>query len=148
MAYKTAKGVRQDDGTYIYSCAGCSGTWNPKCNYCKGRDMDAMIEAFTVARGQQYYSLWKAILTVIGKAICDEIRDIEQETGKITPADLVYLCIKFRLPPNRFKPMVEWLEENRIIPTGTYDDMKERGFKPTLAWPKVAAGHPRLQGVQ
>ena len=35
-------------------------------------------------------------------------------------ADMLHMLMEFQFPPNRFKPLVEWLEEYRFLPTGTY----------------------------
>jgi hypothetical protein len=143
--YITAKGQRQDDGSYVYTCGACNGTNNPQCSYCYGLDMDKMLEAFAVARGQQYYSLLKAILSVVGKDIYESALELRMEEYKFRVADLIYLCIKFNFPKNRVKPLVEWLEETGAARAGLYSRIQAGGFKPMKAWDIVLSTHPRLK---
>lgn len=50
--------------------------------------------------------------------------------GPITPADVLALCYRFRVS---FIAMVIRLEELHLLPGGTWDTLRERGFKPDAA---------------
>lgn len=50
--------------------------------------------------------------------------------GPITPADVLALCYRYRVS---FIAMVLRLEELRLLPSGTWDRLRESGFKPDTA---------------
>ena len=143
VGYTVAKGIRCENGQYLYSCGACEFR-DSECPYCYGKDLNRCLEAFGSARGQRYYSLLKTILHIQGQSIVQEAQSCIDEYGTLRVMDLVYLSIRFRFGRNRVRPLAEWLEENRIIPTGAYDRMKERGFKPSSVWARVMEVHPRL----
>ncbi len=126
------KGQTLDDGTYIYTCGTCNGkgvSTGNECPYCYGLDTVKILEAMRVgARGQRYYALLKAFLSVKGKAIVDSHKEVKQsQDGKFFVIDIGYLVILHGL---NYKALVEWLEETRCVPSGTYRHLSEmRGFK-------------------
>lgn len=76
----------------------------------------------TGLRGAAYYARLREILADCGQLLADEAKEIDQ----ITPLDIGVLAIKYGL---NFKATCEWLEESRVIPTGTYDRLIKRGIK-------------------
>jgi hypothetical protein len=134
-----SKGIIKADHSYQYTCGNCNGTgWNSSskgehliCMHCYGLDYDQLIEAFRMARGKRYYGLLKAILHLKGKAICDRALEMQANhpEEKLLVHNLVELMIEFQFPVNRFKALVEWLEETRIVPPGLYEYLKDNGFK-------------------
>jgi hypothetical protein len=131
-----AKGVWNPETGYEYTCGKCHGTgdWHGYlCDHCYGvlqpdAQWNAIMSAFKTAKGERYYALWKAALSLRGKEIVDAVLEIKAERGKVTIADIFHLMVKFDWPRMRAKPFFEWLEETTMLPTGTYDNMKERGF--------------------
>lgn len=122
-----ARGIRQPDNRYLYTCLRCSGMGYKRdvlCTDCYDLDYDVLIEHFATARGTRYYALLKAILSLKGQAIAD--RALEINEGNIRRQDLFHLLVEFNFPRNRFKPLVEWLEECKIIPAGTYDEYEHQ----------------------
>lgn len=116
-----AQGKTLEDGTYIWTCNKCED--NPNCDWCYGLDTTRIIEEMTKgARGQRYYALLKAFLSVKGKAITDEGKRIYAERGGLNTVDMGYISLKFGL---NFKATVEWLEETRVMRTGNvYEKVK------------------------
>jgi hypothetical protein len=129
---EVAKGQWDKDRGYLYTCGNCNGRGQVRgevCDHCYALDYDALMYAFRVARGSRYYALLKAILSIKGKEIYDTARQIKANTDKIVIADLFALLVQFQFPPNRMKPLVEWLEETQVCPSGAYERLKERGLK-------------------
>ena len=129
---EVAKGRWDKYKGYLYTCGKCNGTGrngDAVCDHCYALDYAALMEAFRYARGSRYYALLKAILSIKGKEIYDTARQVKADTNKIVIADLFKLLVQFQFPPNRMKPLVEWLEETQVIPSGAYKRLKERGLK-------------------
>jgi hypothetical protein len=133
-----AKGKTSPDGTYLYTCGNCDGAGQlmdsktgaySDCTHCYNLDYDKLVEAFRLARGQRYYAILKAILSIKGKAIVESAKRRKNAEGKITVADLLHIQMEFQFPANRFKPLVEWLEETQTIPSGVYDRIHRGKFK-------------------
>jgi hypothetical protein len=126
---KAAKGETLSDGTYVYKCGKCNGfgmVHGHACDWCYGLDIPRIVDEMKKgARGQRYYSLLKAFLSVNGKAMVDECHRIAQEQQKVTPVDIGYLSLKFGL---NFKATWEWLEETRCLRT-TYHLFTDSGHK-------------------
>lgn len=129
-----AKGQIQPDYAYQYTCGHCSGvgfllSTGKICPHCYNLDLPRLLEAFQTARGSRYYALLKAILSIQGKAICDRYLEIYAERGNHwIVIDYGRLVLEFGWG-KRMKPLAEWLEECRLIPTGTYEKIRERGPK-------------------
>lgn len=128
-----AKGKTLKDGTYIYTCGKCHGAGFfgvEPCPHCYNLDYKVLMQHFETARGERYYALLKAILSIKGKAMVDRVATVrsKSESGKISLADLLHIFMEFEFPINRFKPFAEWLEEARAIPTGTYQRIKDSRF--------------------
>lgn len=125
------KGQTLDDGTYIYTCGTCNGrgvSGGTDCPYCYGLDTAKILDAMKQgARGQRYYSLLKAYLSVQGKPIVDSFWKIKREQGSVKVIDIAHLVNVYGL---NFKALAEWLEETRCIPSGMYRHISEsKGFK-------------------
>jgi hypothetical protein len=125
------KGQTFGDGTYIYTCGTCNGrgvSGGVDCPYCYGLDTVKIIEAMGKgARGQRYYALLKAYLSVQGKPIVDTFKEIWQAQGAFYVIDIAHLVNRYGL---NFKALTEWLEETGCIPSGMYERIKEApGFK-------------------
>lgn len=121
---QVAKGQIQADNSYKYTCGTCNGRGflldsrrgDELCVHCYNGDYVRITEELKTARGQRYYGLLKSALKVSGKAIADKALALKAEHGKITPILLAYLSHHFQL---NFKALGEWLEECRIIHTGS-----------------------------
>lgn len=133
-----AKGQIQADNSYKYTCGNCNGAGQfidsktgqyEDCTHCYNLDYDKLIEAFRLARGERYYAILKAILSIKGKAIVDSANARRGENGKLSLAALLHVLMEFQFPHNRFKPLVEWLEETRTIQAGAYDRIHRGKFK-------------------
>lgn len=81
-------------------------------------------------RGVAYYDELRSVLAEIGPQLKADAETAKKERGKITPADLCRWALKYTL---NVKATTEALEDMRILPTGTYDRMRDCGFKPMAA---------------
>jgi len=129
-----AKGQRQTDGSYIYTCGNCDGVGffsDKACPHCYNLNYDELLIQFKTARGERYYAILKAILSIKGKAIVDRAEEYKSKhsNGKMSVADCFHLLMDFKFPLNRFKPLVEWLEETRTIKTGSFRRIQQGGHK-------------------
>jgi len=140
LVMAVAKGQIQSDNSYQYTCGNCKGIGHfmdsktgeyEDCTHCYNLDYDKLLEAFRLARGERYYAILKAILSLKGKAIADSaiVRRNANANIKLTIADLLHLLMEFNFPRNRFKPLVEWLEETRTLPIGVYNRIHDSRFK-------------------
>jgi len=131
-----AKGKWDRNTGYAYTCGQCAGrgmVHGQACSHCYALDYQAIMEAFKLARGERYYALLKAALSLKGKTIYDATRDGE----RLTIADIFRLMVDFDWPRKRAKPFFEWLEETNVIPSGTYRHLKDRGFVITTVCEKL-----------
>jgi hypothetical protein len=87
-----------------------------------------LTEALKTARGQRFGSLLKQTYAVLGSRLANAARAIKQETGKITPVDVAKLALEFNLC---LKHTFDFLEDvqDQVLPSGTYDRLKDRGLK-------------------
>lgn len=115
---------------YIWECPCCDRVKN--CRYCCNSDIRKVVAKIGTSQGQVYYGNLKYFLSVNGENIVIEANKIIKETGKFTPANLIYIVDLFHLPRNRTKIIAEWLEECLIVPLGTYESLLNRGFQPTF----------------
>lgn len=112
------KGHVTPDKTYIYTCHNCGGK-NPDCPYCYALNTKRIIEEMQKgAKGQRYYALLKAFLSVEGKAIYDAAAKIRADNGKALIYDVGYLSLRFGL---NFKATCEWLNECGFMRSGMYE---------------------------
>lgn len=86
--------------------------------------------------GEAYYGELKQILEEIGPQLRADAEAIKAAGGAITVADLCRLALKYTL---NVKATCEALEDWRILACGTYDMLRDRGFKPMQALREVAA---------
>ena len=132
------KGKWNPQTGYEYTCLRCQGLGdNDNCPDCYGLDYKRIMNAFTTARGKRYYALLKAALSIKGHFIYEHAREIIAYEGRLTVADICHMMVKFDFPANRAKPFFEWLEETRVIPTGTYACLRDRDFKPSEAFQRL-----------
>jgi hypothetical protein len=129
------KGVIQPDKSYQYTCRQCAGrgmVHGQPCAHCYGLDVDRLCVELKLARGERYYALLKAYLSVRGKAIVDDAQGIRARAGKLTPFDVAWLSAKYDL---NFKAIFEWLEETNVCAAGTHYHVREtmRRQKVTVA---------------
>jgi hypothetical protein len=121
-----AKGVTHADGTYVWTCNKCNGRVMQvgyPCDWCYSLDTDRIIEEMNKgARGQRYYALLKAFLSVKGKDMVDFCRTLHGPTGKLSPAAVGWVALTFGL---NFKATCEWLEETGSIRSGAYERIME-----------------------
>lgn len=119
------RGVLQPDKSYQYFCLKCDGAGlaeGKTCDHCYALDLDLLRSNIRVARGERYYALLKAILSLVGKSIYDDAQQIKaQRDGKMTPIDVAYLAVKYDL---YLKVVWEWLQETGAIQTVSYEDIQ------------------------
>jgi hypothetical protein len=128
------KGRWDQETGYAYICWRCNGSGSEgNCPDCYDLDYGRIMHQFRAAQGQRYYALLKAALSIRGKEICDHTRKMRSAKGKLSPADMCFLLVHYGFPKNRLKPLMEWLEETRVIPGGSHRRLKERGFKVSQA---------------
>ncbi len=101
-----------------------------------------LTEQLRRARGQEWVKLRARVFELIEKNLRADIEKIKTcrlpDNPKIL--DLLHLCIKYDVP---FKTLMEWLEEQNIIPTGVHDDLIDRGMKPKEALEKARETYPQ-----
>lgn len=138
-----AHGHAHEDGSYEYTCGLCGGQGsNASCPWCYGLNVKRISEEMRKgARGQRYYSLLKAHLSITGKAIVDECKRLKAEQGKITPVEIAYLSVKFGL---NFKATWEWLEETRCIQTSYGHYVRDGWFTVKQAVDAALQQYPEL----
>ncbi len=87
-----------------------------------------LTEALKTTRGPRFGSLLKQTYAVLGPSLADAAREIKQDTGKLTPTDVGVLALQFNLC---LKHTFEFLEDvqDQVLPSGTYDRLKDRGLK-------------------
>lgn len=133
-----AKGRIDENHNYVYTCGFCNGKGLLReiryCPHCYNLHLPRLMQEFETARGERYYALLKAILSIKGKAIYDRAKEVDNlrltnEGGHLTYADLYHLFVEFEFPRNRFKPFMEWLEESGVVPSGTHQRMVAGGLK-------------------
>lgn len=127
---RVGKGQSRPDGSYDYICAACrdSGVVDgSECVWCYGKDADRILdEMHKGARGQRYYALLKAYLSVKGRDIVAAAQWMHGGEHKLTVIDLGHLHLRFGL---NFKALTEWLEECGVIRSGVYDRLKANGVR-------------------
>jgi hypothetical protein len=77
-------------------------------------------------QGKAYYTELKAILREVGYDLVQDAKRIKG-TGRFTVEDLCRLALKYNL---NCKATCEHLEDKRVLPCGTYDRLRCRGFRP------------------
>lgn len=116
-----AKGVTQKGGVYVWTCNKCNGTGESAagfCTWCYGLDTERIIEEMNKgAKGQRYYALLKAFLSVKGKEIVDFAKPLGGDNRGFAPAAVGLVSLKFGL---NFKATAEWLEETSVLNSGWY----------------------------
>jgi hypothetical protein len=87
-----------------------------------------LTQALKTARGKHFGTLLKQTYATLGPRLTEAARAIKQETGKITPTDVGKLALEFNLC---LKHTFDFLEDvqDQVLPTGTYDRLKDRGLK-------------------
>ena len=86
-----------------------------------------MINRLTDYRGREYYTELRRILgSDEGQAIVKEAETVKEKTSKLTPFDICVITLNHSL---QFKAVCEWLEENKVMPTGSHERLMARGFK-------------------
>ena len=83
-------------------------------------------EALKRARGQEWVKLLREVYADVAPVLAEEARQIIAEAGRLAPIDVAKMAVRHNL---HFKHACEWLEEERVLPTGTYSRMRERGLK-------------------
>lgn len=109
------KGQLQPDKSYRYTYGKCNGKGTcgaVVCDWCYGLDTARLCEQIKMARGERYYGLLKALLSVIGKEIHDYAVSIVDRQGFIAGVDIAHVHLKFNL---NMKATWEWLVETDVI---------------------------------
>jgi hypothetical protein len=96
-----------------------------------------LTESLKTARGQRFGSLLKEAYAVLGPRLADSARGIKKNTGKLTPTDVGRLALQFNLC---LKHTFDFLEDDQdqVLPSGTYDRLKDRGLKAKEVFEVVA----------
>jgi hypothetical protein len=131
-----AKGRWNPETGYDYTCGKCAGTGDVRgyvCDHCYGvlkpdAQWSAIMSAFKTARGQRYYALLKAALSIKGKAIVDDAESYKERGEKLTVAEIFHMMVRHEWPRIRAKAFFEWLEETYTIKTGIYRHMRNSGL--------------------
>lgn len=78
-------------------------------------------------QGKAYYAELRAILKEIGADLKRDFAQTKRKNGKITVHDVCTLALKYRL---NLKATFDYLEDERLLPCGMYDQLKDRGLRP------------------
>lgn len=127
---QVGEGKSYPDGSYDYVCAACRDSGfvdGSECVWCYGKDPDRILDEMRKgARGQRYYALLKAYLSVKGRDIVAAAQWMHGGEHKLTVTDLGRLHLRFGL---NFKALTEWLEECGVIRPGTYERLHYSGIR-------------------
>lgn len=86
-----------------------------------------LTQQLKTARGKRYYDILKQVIAARGDDIVRDARAaIAANDGKLTAVDVGVLAVRYDL---NLKATWEWLEECRVLPTGTYDKAVSRGMR-------------------
>lgn len=86
----------------------------------------SLTEQLKKARGKHFVLLLKQVYADLSPDLAEQALIIIKETGKLTPTDVGVLALRFNL---QLKHTFEFLEEQNVLPSGTYDRLKDRGLK-------------------
>jgi len=81
-----------------------------------------LTEKLKAARGKQFLVLLDMAIDKIGPYLQAEIK---KRNGKVTVLDIAQLSVSYNL---HFKTCTEMLEKLKILPTGTFLSLKDRGL--------------------
>lgn len=127
---RVPKGRLNPDKSYNWDCNHVNHVYSiHDCPWCCGYDLEKILESLKDSKSQTYYGNLKAFLKLKGKEIYDLAIAINKEEGIFTLTNVLEITDLYQLR-RRTKIIIEWLEECRILPAGTYEDLKERGFQP------------------
>jgi hypothetical protein len=80
-------------------------------------------------RGQAYGRAVRQVWAITSEALRERAQEITAARGNFTIVDLAQTSLEFGLS---FKLTAEFLEELEVLPTGTYDRLKDsRGYRVT-----------------
>ena len=101
--------------------------------------LQSLQEKLLAAKGKAYYTYLEVINKHFGEAIAAEANDLRhtRPDRKLSPASLCELLVKFGFASHRMGTLARILELQNVIPTGAYQDLRERGFKPTAVLKNV-----------
>lgn len=85
-------------------------------------------------QGKPYYAELRAIFKSEGQAIKDDVNRVHRAHHKLTVADVCRLALTHRI---NLKAMFDFLEDENILPCGTYDRLKDRGLRPMASLKEV-----------
>ncbi|MGG6267101.1 hypothetical protein ACQ4M3_13120 [Leptolyngbya sp. AN03gr2] len=83
-------------------------------------------EALKTARGKRFVALLKQVYTESAPELAASAQAIIEAQGKLTIVDVGVLALQFNL---QLKHASEFLEEQGVLPCGTYDRLKARNLK-------------------
>ena len=128
--YRVPQGRITEDGDYEWHCDRPL-TNHENCPYCCGLDEEKLLKSIATAKGQVYYGNMKAYLSIKGKTIVTITLSLIAVHNSLSLDMIMSLIDYLNFPRNRSVIIFDWLEENRILSSGTYSNLKDRGFKPT-----------------
>lgn len=85
-----------------------------------------VLEELKKARGDRFVFLLKQVYAEVSPELAEHAKQMIKKTGKLTPTDVGVLALRFNL---QLKHAFEFLEEQMILPCGTYDRLRDRGLK-------------------
>lgn len=129
---KVPKGRINPDKSYNWNCNHVNHVYSiHDCPWCCGYDLNKILESLKDSRSQVYYGNLKAFLKLKGKEVYElAIAISEEQNNEFKLVNILEIADLYGLR-RRTKIIIEWLEECRFFPAGTYEDLKDRKFKPT-----------------
>lgn len=113
-----------------YKCLYCYG--DKACRYCYGLNRDSLITALSPRSKRQFIANMKALWAIDGERIDSLAQQYINQTQKLTIANVLAIIDSLGYPRIKGTMVVfSYLEWRDILPTGTYERLKRRGFKPT-----------------
>jgi len=91
-------------------------------------------EKLRTARGPEWVRLIRVVFDDVAPRLAADAKAILDATGALTAMDVLRLSKKHDIIP---KYAFEWLEEKAVLPTGTYQKLRDRGFKPMKALEEI-----------
>ena len=78
-------------------------------------------------QGKAYIDELRAYLKEIQFGVKEDVRVLHRQNKKVTIRFVCELALKYEL---NLKAMFDFLEDEKLVPYGTYESLKDRGMRP------------------
>jgi hypothetical protein len=81
-------------------------------------------------QGKAYYAELRAILKEIRHRVLTDVKTLRRQGKRVTIRDVCVFALRYEL---NLKAMFDLLEDENVLPCGTYERLKDRGMRPMTA---------------